>query len=377
MVHAVRTRFLSFLVAGVALALIIPTTSRLQAQSAFQIVAQDLDNPRGLAFGPEGALYIAEAGRGGDAPCIGGTEGEVCYGPTGAITRVWPGNPSSQTRLLSGLPSLAPPSDADNAGERALGPVDVGFLGRGNGWVTIGLGNDPAERQNLGPAGANFGRLLRFLPNGKYEFAEDLSGFEALANPDGGAIDSNPYGVLVAPSRRIVADAGANALNAVAANGAITNLAVFPTRLVQLPFAPPGFTIPMQAVPTTVVIGPGGDLYVGQLTGFPFPVGGARVYRVPARGGAPEIFAAGFTNIIDIAFGRDGSLYVLEMFANGLPSNDPTGALIRVAPDGTKTTIASAGLMLPGGLAIGNDGAFYVTTFATIPGGGQVVRINP
>jgi sugar lactone lactonase YvrE len=133
----------------------------------------------------------------------------------------------------------------------------------------------------------------------------------------------------------------------------------------------------MQAVPTTVVTGPDGALYVGQLTGFPFPVGGARVYRVPSRGGTPAVFASGFTNIIDIAFGRDGSLYVLEMFANGLLSNDPAGALIRVAPDGTQTTVASTGLTLPGGVGIDDNDAIYVTNFATSAGGGQVVRINP
>lgn len=45
------------------------------------------------------------------------------------------------------------------------------------------------------------------------------------------------------------------------------------------------------------------------MTGFPFPIGGARVYRVE-EGEDPEIYADGFTNIIDIAFGKDGSLYV-------------------------------------------------------------------
>lgn len=374
----VRSRCVSLSVAALALLMCQPAAVPLEAQATFQIVATGLDNPRGLAFGPEGALYIAEAGRGGDGSCITGPEGDdICYGATGAVTRVVPTNPATQTRILTGLPSLAPPPDAENAGQGALGPVDVGFLGRGNGYVTIGLGNNPAQRANLGPAGANFGHLLRFQPNGKYTFEEDLSGFEALANPDGGAIDSNPYGLLVAPSRRVVADAGANAINAVAANGAITTLAVFPDRLVQNPLAPPGVMVPMQAVPTTVVTGPDGDLYVGQLTGFPFPVGGANVYRVPAEGGTPEIVASGFTNIIDIAFGPDGSLYVLELFANGLLSNDPTGALIRVAKDGTKTTIASDGLTLPGGIAIGNDGALYVTTFATVPDAGQVIRINP
>lgn len=30
-----------------------------------------------------------------------------------------------------------------------------------------------------------------------------------------------------------------------------------------------------------------------------------------------------------------------------------------------------------GGVAIDNNGAVYVTLFATVPGGGQVVKINP
>jgi glucose/arabinose dehydrogenase len=33
-----------------------------------RVVMSGLDNPRGLAFGPEGALYVAEAGRGGPGP---------------------------------------------------------------------------------------------------------------------------------------------------------------------------------------------------------------------------------------------------------------------------------------------------------------------
>jgi glucose/arabinose dehydrogenase len=34
------------------------------------VVMSGLDNPRGLAFGPDGALYVAEAGRGGPGPCV-------------------------------------------------------------------------------------------------------------------------------------------------------------------------------------------------------------------------------------------------------------------------------------------------------------------
>lgn len=178
-------------------------------------------------------------------------------------------------------------------------------------------------------------------------------------------------------ARKVVyADAGANALNEVEANGTIKTLAVFPTRLVQNPFAPAGVLMPMQAVPTSVVRGPDGAYYVGQLTGFPFPAGGANVYRAPANGGAPQVFASGFTNIIGIAFGPDGALYVLEITANGLLSGDPTGAVTRVAPNGTRTTIASTGLVTPGGIEVGRDGSIYVTNFSTQPGIGQVVRIT-
>ena len=42
--------------AGVPSAAAEPTVTRVMSA---------LDNPRGLAFGPQGALYVAEAGRGG------------------------------------------------------------------------------------------------------------------------------------------------------------------------------------------------------------------------------------------------------------------------------------------------------------------------
>jgi hypothetical protein len=116
----------------------------------------------------------------------------------------------------------------------------------------------------------------------------------------------------------------------------------------------------MQSVPTTVVRGPDGAYYyVGELTGFPFPVGGARVWRV-VPGHQPTVFAADFTNIIDITFDRRGHLLVLEIFKNGLLSGDPTGALVRVARDGSRTEIASAGLVTPTSVAVGEDNALYV-----------------
>src|SRR4029453_8827905 len=53
------------------------------------VVADGLDNPRGIGFGPGGALYVAESGSGGSGPCIQSPEGgEACFGRAGAVTRI-------------------------------------------------------------------------------------------------------------------------------------------------------------------------------------------------------------------------------------------------------------------------------------------------
>ena len=71
---------------------------------------------------------------------------------------------------------------------------------------------------------------------------------------------------------------------------------------------PPNTKIPMDTVPTSVAVAPDGSYYVGQLTGFPFPVGAANIYKVPAGGGSAQVVASGFTHIVDLTFGPDGSL---------------------------------------------------------------------
>jgi sugar lactone lactonase YvrE len=129
----------------------------------------------------------------------------------------------------------------------------------------------------------------------------------------------------------------------------------------------------MDAVPTAIAKGPDGALYVGQLTGFPFPVGGSTVWRIGSSGLEP--FQTGFTNVVDIAFGPDGSLYVVQIDSAGLLVGDMVGALIKVAPDGTRTTIADD-LFSPGGVAFGPDGAPYVTVCSVCAGGGQVLRLG-
>ena len=173
----------------------------------------------------------------------------------------------------------------------------------------------------------------------------------------------------------VFTDAGGNSLINITPTGVMSTLAVFPTRLMPNPFGPGD--VPMQAVPTTVVEAPDGSLFVAELTGFPFPVGGARVYRVPANGGAPVVVAEGFTNIIDIAADSTGAGCVLEHDADGLLGPGNRGRLVRVNQDGTTTELATANLTRPGGIAIGPDGALYITNMSTSAGAGEVVRLVP
>ncbi len=349
-----------FALMGVAF---LTATGVTHAQAVTTTVMSGLDNPRGLAFGPEGALYVAEAGRGGDGPGIV-TRGELRrYGPSGAVTRLWRGR---QQRLVSGLPSLI----GQVTGE-VVGPHDISLLGLGQAHVTIGLGFDPTRRVELGPVGAQFGRLVRILPNGRWQLGEDLGAYEVEANPDGLLLDSNPYGLLSLPGERVVADAGANALLRVAADGTIETLAVLPFRANPM-F--PGVGPPLvQSVPTSVAVGPDGALYVGLLTGFPFPAGSARVFRV-VPDEEPEVYLDGFKTIIDLDFGPDGSLYVLQHVTG--PFLSGPGALIRVAPDGTRTTL-HGGLQRPTSVVVGRDGALYVSNRGTSVGTGEVLRIAP
>jgi hypothetical protein len=293
-----------------------------------------------------------------------------CSANTASITKI-DLESAAVTRVVTHLPSLIAPDGTANGGS---GVQDVAFLGLGNGYITVGLGLDPMLRaDHFGDAGAHYGRLGRFGPSGKFRLNEDLAGYEADNNPDGFVPDSNPYGLLALPGRVIVADAGGNDLLQVAANGEISTLAVFD----RIPRPGPGPTS-VQAVPTTVALGPDGDLYVGVLTGGPFTVGLANVYRVPADGGTPEVAYSGFTNIIDIAFGPDGSLYVLEIARNAIPNFGAGGRLVRIDPDGTQTDVISGPpLIAPGGVAIGKDGALYVTNMSTSATAGAVLRIAP
>jgi hypothetical protein len=375
-----KRRFLFILLAIGLLATAVASAQPVGASAGAQnsnveVIATGLRNPRGMDFGPDGALYVAQSGRGGRGPCILTSAGAMeCLGSNGAILRIEPG---SKEQVVSGLPSIAA---HELSGDNAIGPSNISFDGN-DAYFTTGLAADPALRADLGQKGSHMGKLFRLpTPGGRPAEVADFVPFEATVNPDGGLPDTNPNGVVALPGRQIVADAGGNSVLEVGPNGEISTLAVLPEGMAPAPpflGLPPGTMIPFQPVPTSVDIGPDGYIYVGQLTGFPFPVGGASVWRIPPNGGTPEVFTSGFTTIMDIEFADDGSLYVLQISTDSLFIAPPSpGALIRVAPDGTRTTVAMEELSFPGGLAIGPDGDLYVSNRGTSASGGQVLRIG-
>jgi hypothetical protein len=348
-----------------------------EAAQTIEVVATDLNNPRGLAFGPDGALYVAEAGTGGPGDCLPNPEGgdDVCYGETGSITRI---EGMTATRIITGLASIAAPP-----GFAAAGAHDVAFNSMDELVIPIGLGGNPISRTGSADL-ENLGWLVTADLSGAWSSWVDIAQYEADENPDGGLPDSNPWSVLAVADGYVVSDAGANALFHVSMTGTVTTIAVFPEQMVEFPPGS-GTDMPMHAVPTGVTVGPDGAYYVGQLTGFPFPVGGASVWRV-VPGEAPEVFASGFTNVVDVAFDDDGNLYVLEIATNSLIAGEPlpVGALWRVTPRGFRHVVVSDGLAMPTGLTIGPDGNAYVSNFGIfadvgIPDGpppGMVVKIT-
>lgn len=337
------------------------------------LVASGLHNPRGLAFGPDGLLYVAEAGGQGEGECFDGPEGPVCVGSTGAVARIVA--PDDVERVVEGIANTG----AEGTGDNATGPHDLTFLGD-TLYVVTGLGADPADRAGMeANGGAEFGRVFSVdVTAGSLTEVADIAAFEASDNPDGGLKDTNPYAIAVLPDGMLgVVDAGANDLLRVdPASGAVSTIAVFPDRMVP---GPDGAEMPMNAVPDAITIGPDGAVYVGELTGFPFPVDGAEIYRVNPETGDTVLHADNFTNIIDIAAAPDGSFYVLEHFGGGMLNADPadpgslTGALTRINVDGSRDVISNT-LMFPGGLAIDENGAVYVSNFGTSATGGQILR---
>ena len=354
--------------AAAMLALAIATPG--SAQSTSQVVASGLDNPRHLTFSADGELYVVEAGRGGSVRC--GVDhpalGPSCFGFSGAVTRVR--DTGAEQRVVTGLPSIAGETEA-------LGPSDIAFTGSQKYVLSIGLGGNDALRAAYGSQAGLLGTLVTGkLKHGGYSLFADVLANEMAANPDGTDIDTNPVGLVRQGDGYILADAGGNAVVRASHKGTFTTITALPPgSALAPPFLglPPGTQIPTDAVPTSVVQGPDGAYYISQLTGFPFEKGDANIWRV-VPGQPATVYASGLTNLTDLAFAPDGSLYAVEISSNGLLTG-PIGALVKITPGSSQHETVVGGLFAPYGVAFGR-GAAYVTTCTVCFGGGEVIKIE-
>lgn len=357
----------------------VPAAPTAPSQApALEVVVSGLNQPRGLWVGPFGLLLVAEAGGAGESPCLPPSPGTgnlpACYSATGGLTLAWAGH---SFPLLEGLAS-----NGNQQGTSSAGPHDIMVSEQGL-QILYGFANNPEGKAALGEAAAPLGTLSAVDWQLSQRQVADLAAYEGANNPDnrpGFAGEwSNPLSMIRDGNRTLVSEAGANDILAVTADGQISVVAVLPLRQVLAPpfmGLPPGATIPMESVPTGMVRGPDGAVYVGELTGFPFPVGGARVYKI-VPGAEPQVIASGFTNIMDIAHDRQGRLLVLEHATNGLLSGNPAGAVKRVEADGSITTLVGTGLTAPTAMAVSPDGSVYVSNKGTSSGAGEVVRFTP
>jgi hypothetical protein len=376
---------LAIIVPALLFEILIPTVNAQESlastnsQVKISVVARNLNNPRGLAFRSDGALYITESGVNGQGTQIPGPAPGVIldFGLNGSVTRVEKG---VQERIITNLPSLTVDpkgtqlTPSINGSSQTFGVADITFDQKGDAYIIIGYATNPLYKNNLGYNGANLASLLKInlTPKGKVVSIKkiaDLGQYESQKNPSNDDLVSDPYSFLIQGNNSLVVDGGANDLLRINKRGDISTEAVFNTRSF------PNAEFPVQSVPTAIAIGSDGAYYIGEFSGFPFLEGVARIFRL-IPGQAPQVYAEGFTQIIDIAPAPDGGLYVLEHASQSLLLGNGSGALIHLSPSGQRTTLVSDGLVLPTAMTIGSDKAIYVSNYGSSAGIGQVVRIE-
>jgi len=360
------------------------------------VIWSGLNTPRHIVL-TETGLVVTEAGTGGPvgtSNCATGpaTEGagtsQYCTGPTGDIFAI-----SSRGHAVPVLSKL--PSVIEESIQEVTGPSAIAY-GHGQEAVTIDdflVNKDGSNSLLPKPFASAFGTLA-LISDGRAKVV-DIAAF-AAAHPQSayslGTIpgetpyDSDPYDVVAYRGGWVVADAGANDLLYVSANGRISMLARFPAVAEQLPAGvlgnPTPITVEAQAVPTSVAIGPGGALYVSLLRGVPSDPGTAYIYRV-VPGHKPVVWARGLTSVTAIAFDRQRRLLATEFNTGGLLSPPTvTGALVRISSNGQMvTTLPVPGLYQPTGVAVSADGTVYVSNYGdsnTISSShpGEIVKIT-
>jgi len=333
----------------------------LQAQQV-SVYASGLEGPRGLEFGPDGALYVAEAGHGGNNSTLGTAcqqvpppVGPYYGGATGRISKIT--GQDQRTTVVDGLPSGSsslPSGDTE-------GVADIAFLGSNMFAVLAGGGCSHGN-----PSAPN-GVIWVDPDDGSWRYVNNLSAFyqaHPVAHPelDDFESDGTPFTMIEVDGHFYIVEANHGEIDRV-------NLGGHTERVIDISAATKDHVVP------TAIAFRDGVFYVGTLGTFPVQPGSARVYRISKKGELLGV-TTGFTTVTGLAFDTKGRLYVLELSTEpGFPAPF-AGKIVRVSKSGQVTDFVT-GLMVPAGMTIGPDGAIYVSNFGAAPAGlGQILRIT-
>lgn len=337
-----RKQFLVLLLALIALAALMTPAV---AQDGSLVVAENLNEPRQLFYDSDGTLYIAEAGIAGDVDATGVFGNPLKIGLTASISVVSP--EGEQSVLIGDLPSI-------EAGGPYYGAHGV-YVDDTTIWVVTG---EAPRAGSYDEEQYPFNTLIGFDKE-TLEITHKVDLFAAAAplNPNV-PNRANPVDIAVAEDGTMyIALAGCNCIESwTEADG------------VQI--AASWMDPDDNPVPTSVAIGPDGDLYVGFLMGFPWPAGGARIERW--SGGELVATYGGLNTVTDVLVAEDGTIYAVEHGLTG--EGYIAGRVVIVSSDGI--TPLMDGLTEPYGLAMDASGSLVVSVgSAGGAGKGQVITV--
>ena len=325
--------------------------------SAITTIASGLTNPRGFAWSPDGTLYLAQAGRGGDNH-VAAMEGyTVDNGLTSSVAVVADGCASP---VAVGLPSVL----WQEAGW-VWGAADVAFLGDDTYALLGGAGPNW-----LSPSSAS--GVYRLDGDGTMTLVANISSWlpdnPPAEIPFDYQTDGSLFDLEAAGDALLISEAVGGQIIRVTPAGEITSVA-------DLSAGHP--------VPTGIAIDAEGNAFVGYLTAAPYPEGGAKVVRVAPDGSVSDEWT-GLTVVTGVALGPDGALYAAEM-ATGLSGGSAelpadSGRVVRqTGPDSLEPVVTD--LPHPTAIAFDADGQLVISGPAFGPdagvGQGWIVSVDP